>query len=89
MGDMNVRVIPIFEKITIDINIGTGFNCITSHKRIVTGVISSTVVTLSKNDDTSAVNKHKQFIRGHTCPLVIYSNRVKIGSFQKGKYEIC
>lgn len=63
--------LPIFEKIIIDIRIGTGFNCITSHNRIVTGVISKTVVTLSRNDDIIAVNKHKQFIRGQIRPFVI------------------
>lgn len=59
-----VNVPPMFEKITIDIKIGTGFNCITSHKRIVTGVINKTVVTLSRNDENSAVKMHKQLING-------------------------
>lgn len=57
---------------TIDIRIGTGLSSITSHSRIVTGVISKTVVTLSKNDDKTAVNRHRQLTRGQTFPLVIY-----------------
>lgn len=40
---------------------------------MLTGVIRSTVVTLSKNDDITAVNKHKQLISGQTFPLVIYT----------------
>lgn len=39
---------------------------------IVTGVINNTVVTLSKNEDNTAVNKHRQLTKGHTFPLVIY-----------------
>ena len=62
---------PIFEKINVDIRIGTGFNCITSHSRMVTGVMRSTVVTLSRNDDIIAENKHKQFISGQIFPFVI------------------
>lgn len=53
------------------INMGTGFNPITSHNLIETGVINKTVVTLSKNDDIIAVKKQRQFIRGHTLPFVI------------------
>lgn len=70
-----VIVPPIFEKMTIDIKIGTGFSCITSHKRIVTGVINKTVVTLSRNDDKIAVNKHRQLINGHIRPLVIWNRK--------------
>lgn len=55
----------------IDIKIGTGFNSITSHKRMVTGVINKTVVTLSRNDDITAVNTQRQFIKGQTRPFVI------------------
>lgn len=60
----------------MDIKIGTGFSSMTSHKRIVTGVINKTVVTLSKNDERMAVNRHKQLINGHTFPLVIYSWKI-------------
>lgn len=67
-----VRVPPTFEKMTIVINIGTGLRPITSHKRIVTGVISRMVVTLSKNADKIAVNKDRVVIKGHTLPLVIW-----------------
>ena len=56
---------------TIDMRIGTGFSSMTSHKRMVTGVISKTVVTLSKNEERIAVKKHKQLISGQTFPLVI------------------
>lgn len=59
----------------IDIKIGTGFNFITSHKRKQTGPISKSVVTLSKNADSNAVNKHKQFISGQTFPFVICENQ--------------
>lgn len=62
---------PIFENIIIHINIGTGFNFITSHNLIVTGVIRSTVVTLSKKHDKNDVKKHKVFINGQIFPLVI------------------
>lgn len=63
--------LPIFEKMIIDISMGTGFNFITSHKRKETGPINKSVVTLSRNADTTAVNKHKQFIKGQTRPFVI------------------
>lgn len=66
-----VKAPPILEYITIDIKIGTGLSSITSHNRIVTGVIRSTVVTLSKNEDNTAVKMHKQLIKGHTFPFVI------------------
>lgn len=56
---------------TIDIKIGTGLSSITSHKRIVTGVMSKTVVTLSKNEERIAVKKQRQFMSGHTLPFVI------------------
>jgi len=49
----------------------------TSHKRIVTGVINKTVVTLSKNDERTAVKKHKQLINGHVFPLVIYTWKMR------------
>lgn len=57
---------------------GTGFNSMTSHNRIVTGVINKTVVTLSKNDERIAVKKQRQFIRGHTFPLVIWNKSIFI-----------
>jgi len=38
---------------------------------MVTGVISSTMVTLSSRLDKEAVMKHRVFTRGHTFPLVI------------------
>lgn len=60
---------------TIDMRIGTGFKPITSQRRIVTGVISRTVVTLSRKEDMIAVNRHKQLIRDHTLPLVICVER--------------
>lgn len=62
----------MFEKIIMDIRIGTGFNCITSHSRIVTGVINRTVVTLSRKEDITAVNRHRQLMRGQIFPFVIY-----------------
>lgn len=61
----------MFEKTIIDTSIGTGFNCSTSHKRIETGPINRSVVTLSRRADKNAVNKHKQFISGHVLPFVI------------------
>lgn len=51
--------------------IGTGFSPITSQSRMVTGVISKTVVTLSKNEDIIAVNRQRQLINAHVFPLVI------------------
>lgn len=56
---------------TMDIKIGTGFKPITSQRRMVTGVISRTVVTLSKKEDMMAVNRHRQLIRAHVFPFVI------------------
>ena len=56
---------------TMDIKIGTGFRPITSHRRIVTGVMSSTVVTLSKKEDMMAVNRQRQLMSAHVFPLVI------------------
>jgi hypothetical protein len=38
---------------------------------MVTGVISSTVVTLSRRVEKEAVMRHRVFTRGHTLPLVI------------------
>jgi hypothetical protein len=64
----------------MDIRIGTGFNSITSHRRIVTGVISNTVVTLSKNDDKTAVNRQRQFMSGQTFPLVICMNDIFVST---------
>lgn len=43
---------------------------------MLTGVISRTVVTLSKNDDITAVNTHKQLMRGHTLPFVIFKENI-------------
>lgn len=54
-----VSVPPIFENITIAVSIGTGFSSITSQSLIVTGVISNTIVVLSKNEDNTAVKKHR------------------------------
>lgn len=62
---------PTFEYMTIVINTGTGLRPITSASLIVIGVISRTVVTLSKNADKRAVKRARQFMRGHTCPFVI------------------
>jgi hypothetical protein len=39
---------------------------------MVTGVISSTVVTLSRSVDNAAVMRHRVFTRGHTLPFVIW-----------------
>ena len=55
----------------MDIKIGTGFSPITSQRRIVTGVMSSTVVTLSKKEDMMAVNRQRQLMSAHVFPLVI------------------
>jgi len=53
------------------VKIGTGFSSITSHNLMVTGVISSTVVTLSNSDDRNAVEKQRAIINGHNLPAVI------------------
>lgn len=74
-----VAVPPTLEKMTIVIRMGTGFRPITSHNLIVTGVIRSIVVTLSRNADKIPVNKARHVIKGHTLPLVIYENsKIKI-----------
>jgi hypothetical protein len=39
---------------------------------MVTGVIRSTVVTLSRRVDNDAVMRHRVFTRGHTLPFVIW-----------------
>ena len=39
-----------------------------SHKRMVTGVIKSIVVTLSKNEESTAVNTQSIIIRGQISP---------------------
>lgn len=44
---------------------------------IEAGVIKSTVVTLSKTDETSVVMIHKQCINGHILPLVICFKKKK------------
>lgn len=67
-----VKVPPMLEYMTMDIRIGTGFKPITSQSRMVTGVIRRTVVTLSRKEDITAVNKHRQLISAHTFPFVIY-----------------
>lgn len=56
---------------TANIRIGTGFNSMTSHNLMVTGVMRRIVVTLSKKDDKIAVKRHKQIINGQTRPFVI------------------
>lgn len=66
-----VIVPPMFEKITVKIKIVTGFNSITSHRRIVTGVIRRIVVTLSSTEDTTPVNKQRHVISGQIFPPVI------------------
>jgi hypothetical protein len=66
-----VAVPPMFEKMTVIISTGTGFSSMTSHRRIVTGVISKIVVTLSRKDETTAVKSPRQIIKGQTSPLVI------------------
>lgn len=62
---------PILEKTTMEVNIGTGFISITSHNRMVTGVIKSTVVTLSKTAEINVAKKHSVVISGHNFPPVI------------------
>ena len=68
---------PIFEYITIAVRIGTGFSSITSQSLIVTGVISNTVVTLSRIDEIEAVNEHKVIMRGQSFPPVILKKKKK------------
>lgn len=47
----------------------------TSQSLIVTGVIKRTVVTLSRKDERTAVNKQRQLINGHTSPFVICNGK--------------
>lgn len=60
MHKIELEILPIFEKIVMNIRIGAGLSCKTSHNRIATGAIIRIVVTLSKHDDVIAVNKHMQ-----------------------------
>lgn len=57
---INVAVPPIFEKIISESKYGTGFTCKMRVIDKVTGTTRSTVVTLSKNAEPSAVSKESE-----------------------------
>lgn len=63
-----VVVPPILACTTIANSTGTGFKSISSHNLIVIGAMSSTVVTLSRKEDTSAVIMHSAWISGQILP---------------------
>lgn len=63
-----MAVPPMLEKTTSASKIGVGSRPITLHIRIVTGVSSKMVVTLSKNAETTAENKISSVIKVQVEP---------------------
>lgn len=71
---IKVAVPPMFEKIISESKYGTGFTCKMRVIDKVTGTTRSTVVTLSKNAEPSAVSKESEIkiLIGFPCaPLLL------------------
>lgn len=64
-----VEAPPMFEKMTSAIKTCFGSMFLISHNLMVTGVISKTVVTLSKNADKIPVKMHNIKIIGQILPF--------------------
>lgn len=66
---MRVAVPPTLDKITSLMRKGLGSTSRMVHISIVTGAINNIVVTLSKNAEETAVNKHNRSIKRVRDPL--------------------
>lgn len=63
-------VLPMLTAIIIIVRTGTGLRFVTSLILIMTGVISNTVDTLSRNNADTIETKLKLQMSGHTLPFV-------------------
>ena len=86
---IRVAVPPIFEASTSVIKNGTGSVSNSFAITKVTGIISTTVVTLSKNADATAVNAASTNKTNFGCPFVHFKSSTAIHLNTPLRLEIC